>query len=921
MEVERRMVEARVHLKFVVKLYKKQLAAGRHFLHEHPAGAKSWDEPYMVQLLENPSVKSVVSHQCEYGLTSPDEKGVLQPVKKPTRWMSSSERMISRLSRRCSGTHTHQHLVGGRAAAAAFYPNDLMLEILRGMRDEAEFVHNIHALWESEPSCQASLEPEESSKPSAHVDREVNVYGLVNSNQWSHVAKHEKSMMAIATMKVGDYSPDWIEVLRMAATVPVTPCTFRFTNGSKATVKLEYKDQYKDEYTGEVLPTVQIQDAIRDELNYFCDNVWRGCTMSEAHSTPDSKIIPSRWVLCNKGDAEHPDVRARLVGCEINTYKDDSFYASTPPLEAKRMLLSEFATQRTKNGKPLQLSFVDIRKAYFHGVPKRALFVRLPKELGYGPNMVARLDKCMYGTRDAAGIWECCYSDALVGMGFVAGGASPCCFYHPVWEVSIVVHGDDFTALGTKEDLDRYERELAKVFELKIRGRLGEGPKDDKEIRILNRIVRMLPNGIAYEADPRHAEMLMRSLGIEEAKPVLTPGVKQFHETAGELTMEVAADSQQVIVAGLITEAKPRKSHKSGFKTRFDLDVHECPVTPYSTIYGIHPRFLVATRHGCFKQVSSSANPFTGKRPTIMEGRKSSLASSGRLRSKILEHVLNEGAAWEVKSDEILSKVFGVKKKNSRLGAKAVKQAEKLESVGFELDGDEATKYRALAARANYLAMDRPELGYASKELCRDFAKPTKMSWDKLKRLVKFLVGQPRLVMWYGWQTDVHTLDVYTDTDFAGCQVTRRSTSGGIGMRGAHPIKHWSQTQSTCALSSGEAELTGICKGASIGMGLRSVAKDLGLVWELRIHSDATAAIGICHRKGLGKIRHLAVADLWIQDKVRSKDFALCKVLGLDNPADMLTKHVNRETIDKHMKKCGLYWEDGRAESAPALAQ
>ena len=140
-------------------------------------------------------------------------------------------------------------------------------------------------------------------------------------------------------------------------------------------------------------------------------------------------------------------------------------------------------------------------------------------------------------------------------------------------------------------------------------------------------------------------------------------------------------------------------------------------------------------------------------------------------------------------------------------------------------------------------------------------------------------------------------------------------------MRGDHPIKHWSQTQSTVALSSGEAELTGICKGASIGLGLQSVAKDLGLNWQLRIHSDATAAIGICHRKGLGKIRHLAVADLWIQDKVRSKDFALCKVLGSENPADMMTKHVSRETIEKHMKKCGLFWEDGRAESAPVLAQ
>ena len=140
-------------------------------------------------------------------------------------------------------------------------------------------------------------------------------------------------------------------------------------------------------------------------------------------------------------------------------------------------------------------------------------------------------------------------------------------------------------------------------------------------------------------------------------------------------------------------------------------------------------------------------------------------------------------------------------------------------------------------------------------------------------------------------------------------------------MRGDHPIKHWSKTQSTVALSSGEAELTGICNGASIGLGLQAVAKDLGLKWELCVHSDATAAIGICRRKGLGKIRHLAVADLWIQDKVKAKDFLLKKVLGADNPADMMTKHINRNDMCKHMKKIGLYWEEGRASSAPELAQ
>ena len=88
------------------------------------------------------------------------------------------------------------------------------------------------------------------------------------------------------------------------------------------------------------------------------------------------------------------------------------------------------------------------------------------------------------------------------------------------------MHGDDFTALGDKQGLDAYEKALAKRFELKIRGRLGEGPDETKEIRILNRIVRIMPNGISYEADPRHAELLVKSLGLGECKPVMTPGVK-----------------------------------------------------------------------------------------------------------------------------------------------------------------------------------------------------------------------------------------------------------------------------------------------------------------------------------------------------------------------------------------------------------
>ena len=138
-------------------------------------------------------------------------------------------------------------------------------------------------------------------------------------------------------------------------------------------------------------------------------------------------------------------------------------------------------------------------------------------------------------------------------------------------------------------------------------------------------------------------------------------------------------------------------------------------------------------------------------------------------------------------------------------------------------------------------------------------------------------------------------------------------------MSGQHPIKHWSLTQTTIALSSGEAELSGICRGASIALGLQSIAKDLGINLQLEILTDATAAIGICRRRGLGKIRHLHTADLWVQDRLKTGDFTLTKVPGSDNPADILTKHVTKDVMMKHMKNMGLRAEEGRAKSAPTL--
>ena len=138
---------------------------------------------------------------------------------------------------------------------------------------------------------------------------------------------------------------------------------------------------------------------------------------------------------------------------------------------------------------------------------------------------------------------------------------------------------------------------------------------------------------------------------------------------------------------------------------------------------------------------------------------------------------------------------------------------------------------------------------------------------------------------------------------------------------GGHLVSHWRTTQTTNTLSSAEAKLNGICKGASTSIGPASVAKDLGMSWKLHLQSDASAAVGICKRRGLGKIRHLATADLWVQDRIRSKGFSLVKIPGDQNTADILTTYVDRKTLFKHLDTLGLKMEQGRASSTPTINQ
>jgi hypothetical protein len=220
-------------------------------------------------------------------------------------------------------------------------------------------------------------------------------------------------------------------------------------------------------------------------------------------------------------------------------------------------------------------------------------------------------------------------------------------------------------------------------------------------------------------------------------------------------------------------------------------------------------------------------------------------------------------------------------------------------------------------ARANFLASDRPDIAFAVKELCRGMSAPSRHDAEALKRLSRYLLGEPRMIVHFGWQDEPEHLDVYTDSDWAGCVKTRKSTSGGALMRGAHVLKTWCSTQTTIALSSAEAELIAAVRGAAEGLAARSLAEDLGSECKLRVHVDSSAAIGICKRSGIGKIRHLDTRLLWIQDLVRNGTIGIMKVAGIDNPADLMTKYLNAESISTHLIRLSCWPRDGRAKSAP----
>ena len=135
--VQQRFAYARRHPEFVTQLYKIQAQFGRHFLHEHPGSASSWQESCIKKVFNIPGVQRVVGDQCHCGLMSRDNGGQ-GFARKTAGFMTNSPCIALQLQRRCFNRggckiHKHVQLVNGRARAARVYPPELCRAVCRGL--------------------------------------------------------------------------------------------------------------------------------------------------------------------------------------------------------------------------------------------------------------------------------------------------------------------------------------------------------------------------------------------------------------------------------------------------------------------------------------------------------------------------------------------------------------------------------------------------------------------------------------------------------------------------------------------------------------------------------------------------------------------------------------------------------------------
>ena len=286
--------------------------------------------------------------------------------------------------------------------------------------------------------------------------------------------------------------------------------------------------------------------------------------------------------------------------------------------------------------------------------------------------------------------------------------------------------------------------------------------------------------------------------------------------------------------------------------------------------------------------------------------------------------VLNRLLSWTSKGIEyecdprhaqLVMKDYGITK--GKVTTPIAKEPpEDKEKPDTKIPADEVSFYRSATMRLNYAGQDRPDLAYVCRELAKGMSEPTERHVTMLKRCARYLALKPRVVQLFKWQEFPTTMQTWVDSNHAGCIRSRKSTSGVVTMFGDNCIRARCKGQGVIALSSGEAEYYGLTIGMSEALGDYSLCADLNVKVVPQCLLDATTAISIGSRRGLGNVKHIDTVFLWVQEVVGSNRVKLGKRHTTEMLADMLTKAVPADILNRHMTSMGFRFEEGRHELA-----
>ncbi|GJT81500.1 putative ribonuclease H-like domain-containing protein [Tanacetum coccineum] len=214
-------------------------------------------------------------------------------------------------------------------------------------------------------------------------------------------------------------------------------------------------------------------------------------------------------------------------------------------------------------------------------------------------------------------------------------------------------------------------------------------------------------------------------------------------------------------------------------------------------------------------------------------------------------------------------------------------------SLGKDEEGEDVDVhlYRSMIGCLMYLTASRPDIMFAVC-LCARFQVTPKVSHlHAVKRIFRYLKHQPNLGLWYPKDSPFH-LEAFSDSDYAGDNHDRRSTSGGCQYLGRRLVSWQCKKQTIVAISSTEAEYVAAASCCAQVLWMQNQLLDYGFNFmNTEIHIDNESTICIVKNPVFhSKTKHIQIRHHFIRDCYEQRLINVVKVHTDDNVADLLTK-------------------------------